>query len=64
MIGTILGNLDGITLGLDIGTYLGFLDGSFGGSNDGNLEVFFLETHWYLMMVKCLALMKALPERA
>ena len=31
--GTILGNLYRITLDLDIGTNLGFLDGSFDGSN-------------------------------
>ena len=31
--GTILGNVDIITLGIDIGTELGFLDGSFDGSN-------------------------------
>ena len=38
MIGTILVYVDGITLGLDVGTELGSLDGSFGGSNDRNLE--------------------------
>ena len=37
VLGTILVNIDGITLGLDIGTELGSLDGSFYGSNDGNL---------------------------
>ena len=34
----ILGNVYGITLGIDIRTKLGFLDGSFDVSNDGNLE--------------------------
>ena len=36
--GTILGNVDRITLGLDIGTELGFLDGSFYGSIEEKLE--------------------------
>ena len=40
--GTILVNLDIITLGLDIGTDLGSLDGSCDGSNDGNIEGLFL----------------------
>ena len=35
--GNILGNVDIITLGLYIGTELGFLDGSFDGSNEGNI---------------------------
>ena len=35
---TILGDVDGITLGPDNVTELGSLDGSFDGSNDGNLE--------------------------
>ena len=35
---TILGNVDRITLWLNIGTNLGFLDGSFDGSNEGRLE--------------------------
>ena len=38
MIGIILGNVDGIKLGLDVVTELGSLDGSFDGSNDGKLE--------------------------
>ena len=42
VLGTVLVNIDGITLVLDIGTELGFLDGSFDGSNDGKLEVLFL----------------------
>ena len=40
--GIILGNVDRITLGLDIGTELGFLYGPFDGSNEGNLEGLFL----------------------
>ena len=36
--GAILGNLDIITLGVDIGTELGFLDGSFYCSNESKLE--------------------------
>ena len=35
---TILGNVDLITLGLDIGTDLGFLDWPLDGYNDGKLE--------------------------
>ena len=42
MFDTILGNLDRTTLGLDIGTELGFLDGSFDGSNECKIEVIFL----------------------
>ena len=38
VLGTKLGNLDVITLGLDVGTELGSLDGYFYGSNDGKLE--------------------------
>ena len=41
-IGTILGNVDGITLGINIGTYMVSLDLSFDGSNDGKLERLFL----------------------
>ena len=37
-IGTILGNVDGITLGLDVETYMGSLDGYFDHSNHGKLE--------------------------
>ena len=36
--GTILGNLDRITFGFDIGTKMGFLDKSFDGSNEVKLE--------------------------
>ena len=35
---TILGNVDDITIEIDVGTDLGSLDGSLGGSNDVNLE--------------------------
>ena len=42
MIGTILGNECGITLGLDVGTYLDSLDGSFDGSNYNKLELLLL----------------------
>ena len=36
--GTILGNVYRITLGIDIGTELGFLDGSFDALNADKLE--------------------------
>ena len=39
---TILGNVNKITLGLDVWTDLGSLYGSLHGSNDGNLEGLFL----------------------
>ena len=39
---TILGNVDRITLDIDVGTELGSLDGSFDSSDGGNLEVFLL----------------------
>ena len=42
MLVTIIGNLDRITLGIDVGTELGYLDGSFDSSNDGKLESLFL----------------------
>ena len=38
VIGTILVNVDVITLGIDVGTEMGSLDVSFDGSNDGNIE--------------------------
>ena len=38
MLAIILENLDGIILGIDIGKKLRSLDGSFGGSNYGQLE--------------------------
>ena len=38
MPGTILGNVDVITLRIDVGTELGSLDVSFDGSNDRNIE--------------------------
>ena len=42
IIGAILGNVDGITLLIDVGTKLGSLDSSFDGSNDRNIEGLFL----------------------
>ena len=38
MLGTIIGNIYGITLGMDVGTELISLDGSFDVFNDGKLE--------------------------
>ena len=35
---TILGNVDVITIGFDVGTELGSFDGSFDVSNDGKIE--------------------------
>ena len=43
MLGAILGNVDVITLGVDVGTELEYLDGSFDGSNYSKLERMFLE---------------------
>ena len=42
VLGTILGNVYGIIFGIDFGTELGYLDESFDGSNDVNLEGLFL----------------------
>ena len=42
VLGTILGNLDRIKLGIDVGTYLGSLDEFFYISNYGKLEQLFL----------------------
>ena len=42
VLGTILADIDEITLGIDFGTDLLYLDGSFDGSNDGNFEGLFL----------------------
>ena len=39
LIGTILGNIDRVTFGIDVGTELGSLDGSFGVSNDGKFDI-------------------------
>ena len=39
VLGTLLWDVDEITLEVDVGTDMGFLDGSFDGSNDINLEV-------------------------
>ena len=37
IIGNALGNIDGLTLGIDVKTGLGYLDWSFDVSNDGKL---------------------------
>ena len=42
VIGTLLVGVDIITLKLDVGTDLGYLDGYFDSSNDENLEGLFL----------------------
>ena len=42
VLGNKLGSVDGITLGLDVGTELSSLDGSFDVYNDGKLEGLFL----------------------
>ena len=39
MLGTLLGNVDVITLGIYVGTEMVSLVGSFDGSNDNNFEV-------------------------
>ena len=41
-IGTILVNVDGITLGIGVGTDLGSLYGSFDGYKDGRIDGLFL----------------------
>ena len=56
VIGIKSGDVVGTTLEFDVGTYLLSLDGSFDGSNDGYLTNLFLDIHWYLLMVKLLAL--------
>ena len=38
VLGTIIGNVDKITLGVGVVTELDYLDGSFDGSNGGKLE--------------------------
>ena len=40
---TILGEVDGITFGLDVAIALGYLDGSFDGSNDIKFNVLVIE---------------------
>ena len=40
--GTVLGNVDVISLGIDFGTYLGSLDGYFDYSNYDKLDLLFL----------------------
>ena len=42
VIDNVLGDSHGITLGLDVGTYMCSLDGPFDGSNDVNFEGIFL----------------------
>ena len=42
VLGAVLGNVYGITLRVDVGTYLVSLDRYFDGSNDGKLEVLLL----------------------
>ena len=39
MIGTILGNVDVITLGVNVETEMGYFDGSFDGSYDCKIEL-------------------------
>ena len=48
---TTLGNVDGITLGLDVGSNMGSLDGSFDDYNFGKLDGLFLKTHWDILML-------------
>ena len=43
MLGNILGDVDGITLGIYVGTELGSLYVSFDGFNNGKIEGLFLE---------------------
>ena len=43
VLGTILGNVYVITLDIDIGTYLGYLDGSLDGYNYVNIEILLLK---------------------
>ena len=59
VIGTILGNVDGNTLELDFGTELIFIYGYFDGYNDGKPKAEFLEIHPYLLMLKCMVVVKA-----
>ena len=42
VLGTTLGNVDVITIGIDNGTEMGSLGGSYDGSNNGKLEVLLL----------------------
>ena len=55
---TILGNVDRITLGLDVETELEYLEKSLDGSNNGKFEGLFLGDSLGSTDVKCLALMK------
>ena len=56
---TTLGNVDIITLGLDIGTDLGFYMDHLMVLMKASLREYFLETHWDLLMVYRWALTKA-----
>ena len=58
VIATILGNVDEVTIALDVGTELGSLYRSFDYSNDGKFGGLFFKVHWDLMMDKCMDLMK------
>ena len=42
VLGNILGNVDGITLGIDVVTNMGYLDVSFDGSDDIKIDVLFI----------------------
>ena len=59
VLGTIIGNVDEITLDIYVGTEIGYLDEYFDDRNDRNLESLFLLTNWDIITVMCLALMKA-----
>ena len=59
MLGTILGNVNVITLGIGVETDLGSLNGSFDGSNDGKLEGLFIGRSLGSTDGKVLDLMKA-----
>ena len=56
---SILGNVDLIIIGFNIGIKMGSLNGSFDGSNAASLGVYCSGVHWYLLMVKFLDMMKA-----
>ena len=60
MIGTILGNVDGITFGIDVRTEFVSLDGFlFMIIMITSLRDYSLEPHWDILVVKCMGLMKA-----
>ena len=56
MLGTIFGNVSGITLGIGVGTELGSFINILLILKMTILRDYFLETHWVILMVKCLAL--------